>query len=57
MVIKACCAGAATPFSVKGGLRTVDCGLWTVDYGLLTWCNTTSRFWQYFRLKGKFKTG
>ena len=57
------CAGAAARFSVKDG-RTVDCGLWTVDcglwiadYGLLTRYNTTSRFWQYFGLEGKFKTG
>ena len=39
MVIKAYCARAAAPFSVKGGLRTADCGLRTVDYGLLTGCN------------------
>ena len=52
MVIKAYCAEAAAPLSVTG-----DCGLRTVDHGLLTRCNTTSRFWQYFGLKGTFKTG
>ena len=50
------CAGAAARFSGKEG-RTVDCGLRTADYGLLTRYNTTSRFWQYFGLEGKFKTG
>ena len=54
------CAGAAAR-QCKGRedcvLRTADCGLWIADYGLLTRYNTTSRFWQYFGLEGKFKTG
>ena len=36
MVIKAYCARAAAPFSVKGGLQTVDCRLRTADCGLWT---------------------
>ena len=47
------CAGAAAR-QCKG---MEDCGLRTADYGLLTRYNTTSRFWQYFGLEGKFKTG